>query len=105
MSLVDDLRKWEPLELAKTLAQHAHENAALRDRVHELEHELFWMHAAENEATRRAGAREAALQDELSRAWAERDRLAVLNGDCLALLAAAPEEKPAALPAGTKFGG
>lgn len=73
MSLVDDLRKWEPLELAKTLAQHAHENAALRNRVHELEHELFWMRAAENEAARRTGAREAEPACQRCKHWDRAD--------------------------------
>jgi|GEM_PF-6547434 len=36
-----------PLELAKELAQHAKENAALRDRVGALETELFWLKVAE----------------------------------------------------------
>ena len=31
-----------PLELARELAATAKENAALRDRVGQLEHELFW---------------------------------------------------------------
>lgn len=35
------------LQLAKELAQLAHDNAALRNRVHELEHEVFWMKAVE----------------------------------------------------------
>lgn len=43
MSLVDWLLKSRtPLELARDLAHHAKENAALRDRVGQLEHELFW---------------------------------------------------------------
>jgi len=50
MSLVDYLHKNRtPMELAKELAAKAHENAALKNRVHALEHELFWMHAAERE--------------------------------------------------------
>jgi hypothetical protein len=46
MSLVDFLfEKRTKLELAKELAKTAHENAALRNRVYELEHELFWLKA------------------------------------------------------------
>lgn len=30
-------------ELAKLLVKHAHENAALKNEVHRLEHEVFWM--------------------------------------------------------------
>lgn len=48
MSLVDWLLdKRTPLELAKELAATAKENAALKNRVFELEVELFWMKAAE----------------------------------------------------------
>ena len=36
-----------PEELARELAASAKENAALKNRVHALEHELFWMKAAE----------------------------------------------------------
>lgn len=51
MSLVDFLlAKRTPLELAKELASTAKENAVLKNRVHTLEHELFWMHAAERES-------------------------------------------------------
>lgn len=50
MSLVDHLHQTRtPMELAKELAAKAHENAALKNRVHALEHELFWMHAAERD--------------------------------------------------------
>jgi hypothetical protein len=43
MSLVDWLlNSRTPLRLAQELAAHAKENAALRNRVGELEHELFW---------------------------------------------------------------
>lgn len=48
MNLVDYLLKYRtPLELAKELAAKAHENAALKNRVGELEHQLFWMQVAE----------------------------------------------------------
>ncbi len=48
MSLVEYLLETrDKLELAKELARAAKENAALKDRVHELEHELFWMKAVE----------------------------------------------------------
>lgn len=48
MSLVDFLFKERTkLELAKELAATAKENAALKNEVHRLEHELFWMHAAD----------------------------------------------------------
>lgn len=36
------LKSRTPAELAIDLAAHAKENAALRDRVGQLEHELFW---------------------------------------------------------------
>lgn len=36
-----------PLELAKELAATAKENVRLKDRVGQLEHEVFWMKAAE----------------------------------------------------------
>lgn len=36
-----------PLELAKLLAATAKENAALKDRVFALEHEVFWLRSAE----------------------------------------------------------
>jgi hypothetical protein len=50
MSLVDYLYKNRTqMELAKELAAKAHENAALKNRVHELEHELFWMRVAERQ--------------------------------------------------------
>lgn len=50
MSLVDFLlEKRTPLELAKELAATAKENAALKDRVFALEHEIFWMRVAERE--------------------------------------------------------
>lgn len=53
MSLVDWLLdKRTKLELAKELAQLAHENAALRNRVDALEHEVFWMKAAERIPTK-----------------------------------------------------
>jgi hypothetical protein len=43
MSLADWLLKERtPRELAKELAAKAHENAALKNRVHALEYELFW---------------------------------------------------------------
>lgn len=43
MSLVDYLvANRAPMELAKELAATAKENVALRDKVHALEHELFW---------------------------------------------------------------
>lgn len=48
MSLVEHLLETRsPLDLAKLAAATAKENAALKDRVHELEHELFWMKVAE----------------------------------------------------------
>jgi hypothetical protein len=48
MSLVDFLlEKRTPLELAKELAATAKENATLKDRVFALEHEVFWLKAAE----------------------------------------------------------
>lgn len=48
MSLVDYLlENRTPLELAKELAKTAKENAALRDQVHALEHQVFWMKVAE----------------------------------------------------------
>ncbi len=51
MTLAEYLLKHRtPKELARELAAKAHENAALKNRVHALEHELFWMKAAEREA-------------------------------------------------------
>lgn len=48
MSLTDWLLEHRTkLELAKELAATAKENAQLRNRVFELEHEVFWMKAAE----------------------------------------------------------
>jgi hypothetical protein len=50
-TLADHLLKSRtPLELARELAAQAKQNAALLNRVHALEHELFWMHAAERES-------------------------------------------------------
>lgn len=50
MSLVDWLfDKRSKMELAKELAQLAHENAALKNRVHALEHEVFWLRVKERE--------------------------------------------------------
>lgn len=55
MSLVDWLmEKRGKLELAKELAQLAHENAALKNRVDALEHEVFWMKAAERTESEKA---------------------------------------------------
>jgi hypothetical protein len=46
MGLVEHLLNTRtPLELAKLLAATAKENAHLRDKVHALEHELFWTKA------------------------------------------------------------
>lgn len=48
MSLVEHLlESRSPLELAKELAAMAKENAHLKNRVFELEHEVFWMKATE----------------------------------------------------------
>lgn len=44
---VDFLLTWPALRLAQALYQSAKENAELRNRVHELENELFWIKAAE----------------------------------------------------------
>jgi hypothetical protein len=42
-SFVDHLLETRtPLELARMLVQTARENAALRDKVSELQHALFW---------------------------------------------------------------
>lgn len=50
MTLAEHLLKTRtPFELAKELAAIAKENAALKNRVHALEHELFWMHSAERD--------------------------------------------------------
>jgi cell division protein FtsB len=50
VSLVDFLfAERTKLELAKELAQTAKENAALRNQVHALEHEIFWMKVAERD--------------------------------------------------------
>jgi len=50
MTLAEYLLKYRtPVELARELAASAKENATLKNRVHALEHELFWMHAAERE--------------------------------------------------------
>ena len=50
MSLVDFLMdKRTKLELAKELAATAKENAMLKNLVHMLEHEAFWMKSAEND--------------------------------------------------------
>lgn len=43
------LKSRTPLELACELAAQAKENAALKDRIHALKHELFWMRVAEHE--------------------------------------------------------
>jgi hypothetical protein len=51
MNLVEYLLKSRTKEeLAKELAAHARENAALRDRAGELEHRLFWTEVALREA-------------------------------------------------------
>lgn len=51
MTLAEYLLKYRtPAELARELAASAKENAALKNRVHALEHELFWMKAAERES-------------------------------------------------------
>lgn len=47
---VNYLLTWPHTRLATELYQYARDNAALRQRVFELEHELFWMKAAEREA-------------------------------------------------------
>lgn len=48
MTLAEYLLKYRtPEELACELAAKAKENAALKDRVGALEHELFWMRAVE----------------------------------------------------------
>lgn len=48
MSLTDYLlESRSKLELAKELTAMAKENAHLKNRVHELEHELFWMKSTE----------------------------------------------------------
>lgn len=44
---VNYLLTWPALRLAQALYQSAKENAELRNRVHELENELFWMKAFE----------------------------------------------------------
>lgn len=50
MTLAEYLLKHRtPVELARELAALAKAHAALKDRVGALEHELFWMHAAERE--------------------------------------------------------
>lgn len=47
MSLYDYLMDTrDKTSLAKEVVKLAHENAALKNRVHELEHELFWHTAA-----------------------------------------------------------
>lgn len=49
MSLVDHLLATRtPLELAQLAYATARDNALLRDRIHALEHELFWKTAAIN---------------------------------------------------------
>lgn len=50
MSLFDFLMQHrDKHELAKELAALARENAALKNRIHELEHEVFWLRAKEKE--------------------------------------------------------
>lgn len=50
MTLAEYLLKYRtPAELARELAAHARDKAALQNRIHALEHELFWMRAAERE--------------------------------------------------------
>lgn len=57
MSLVDHLfATRSPLELAKLAAGQAKEIAALKDRVHQLEHELFWVQAVERDTQQPKGA-------------------------------------------------
>ena len=52
MNLTEYLLKTRtPLELACELAAQAKENAALKDRIHALKHELFWMRAVERDST------------------------------------------------------
>lgn len=52
MSLFDELMSWDKATLAKSLAQHARENIALRDRAGELEHQLFWLLVKEKHMTK-----------------------------------------------------
>lgn len=50
MILVDFLlEKRTPMELAKELAATAKDNAHLKNRVFEFEHEVFWLRAAERQ--------------------------------------------------------
>ena len=46
---VNYLLTWPVMRLAQELYQHAKENATLRNRVHELETEIFWLKAADRE--------------------------------------------------------
>jgi hypothetical protein len=55
-AVVAYLLTWPSARLAQELYRHAKENAALRDRVFELEHELFWMKAAERNEHRKENA-------------------------------------------------
>jgi hypothetical protein len=47
--LFDCIMEMDRQEVARQLAAHVRENAALRDRVGALEHELFWMKAVERD--------------------------------------------------------
>lgn len=49
-AVVSFLLTWTHLRLAQELHQHAKDNAALRNRVFELENEVFWLKAAERTA-------------------------------------------------------
>lgn len=48
---VNFLLTWPMLRLARELYQHAKENAELRNRIHELENELFWLKSVERQAS------------------------------------------------------
>lgn len=47
MSLYNMLMEWPRERVVKELCHQAKENAALRDRVFALEHEIFWLRATE----------------------------------------------------------
>lgn len=65
MSLFDYLLQHRtPQELAKEPAQQARENAALKDRVDALEHELFWMKVRESDDVRALRLENQKLRDE-----------------------------------------
>ncbi len=69
MSLVETLMATRGrLRMAKELAQLSHEHAALQDRAGKLEHDIFWLRAAENREIRRLQIQLAECREDLESA-------------------------------------